>query len=89
MIGGDIMSILLYADDIVLTAPTTENLQALLDVADSWCRKCGMVINAAEAQVLHVRNHQRPRSAFQFTCGEAKLDYTDHNKYLGYIIHDI
>ena len=47
MIGGDIMSILLYADDILLTAPTAENLQAMLDVADSWCRKWGMVINAA------------------------------------------
>ena len=88
MVGGLILSILLYADDIVLIAPTPEKLQAMLDVVTSWCRKWGMDINAKKTQILHVRNHQRPRSNFEFRCGENALSYTESYKYLGFFIHE-
>ena len=33
-----IVSVFLYADDIVLIAPTAENLQRMLDALNSWCK---------------------------------------------------
>ena len=33
------VSILLYADDIVLIAPNENNLQCLLDYVKGWCKK--------------------------------------------------
>ena len=88
MISGLVLSILLYADDIVLLAPTPEKLQNMLDVVSRWCEKWGMQINVNKTQIMHVRNHQRPRSTFQFNCGGAPLAYTDSYKYLGVILHE-
>ena len=87
-IGDICLSILLYADDICLMAPSAENLQAMLDVVSKWCTKWGMQINVKKTQIMHVRNHQRPRSDFQFTCGGSPLSYTDTYKYLGYTLHE-
>ena len=88
MVAGMCLSILLYADDIVLCAPTPEKLQMMLDVVGKWCRTWGMQINAKKSQILHVRNPQRPRSSHPFNCGGAPLVYTDKYKYLGFILHE-
>ena len=47
-----------------------------------------MQINANKTKILHVRNHQRPRSTFKFTCGNDELIYTECFKYLGCMIHE-
>ena len=88
MIGGSCLSILLYADDIVLLAPKPENLQCMLDTISAWCNKWCMQINPQKTQVLHARNRQRPRSTFQFSCTGAPLAYTESYKYLGYFVHE-
>lgn len=87
-LGNEEIAILLYADDIVLLASSPEELQKMLDVVNKWCSKWGMQINASKTQILHVRNHQRPRGTYKFTCGSADLNYTDCYKYLGYIINE-
>ena len=87
-IGGNNISILLYADDIVLLSPTENKLQEMLNQVNSWCSKWGMKINASKTQIVHVRNHQRPRSSFVFKCGDATLSYAEYYKYLGYTIHE-
>ena len=58
------ISILLYADDIVLLAPSPENLQAQVDIVSEWCRKWSIKINVAKTNAIHShkksRNRQRP-----------------------------
>ena len=88
MIGGPCLSIILYADDIVLLAPKPENLPCMLDTISAWCNKWCMQINPQKTQVLHARNRQRPRSTFQFSCTGAPLAYTESYKYLGYFVHE-
>lgn len=41
-----------------------------------------MRINTSKPQIVHVRNHQRPRSTFKVTCGSAELSYTESYKYI-------
>ena len=88
MIGGSCLSILLYADDIVLLAPKPENLQCMLDTISAWCNRWCMQINPQKTQVLHARNWQRPRSTFQFSGTGAPLAYTESYKYLAYFVHE-
>ena len=38
-IGGEQISLLMYADDIVLISTNEEGAQAQLDVMTSWCQK--------------------------------------------------
>lgn len=40
-IGGYNSSCLLYTDDIVIYADNEDDLQAILDLVDAWCRKLG------------------------------------------------
>ena len=44
-VGGQDISMLLYADDIVLISPTAKNLQQILNEVSNWCLKWGMRIN--------------------------------------------
>ena len=88
MIDTFCLCILLYADDIVLTAPNPEKLQNMLNIVARWCEKWGMQVNINKTQILHVRNHQRPRSDFKFHIGNSYLNYTESYKYLGYTIHE-
>ena len=87
-VGGQDIYILLYADDIVLISPTAENLQQMLNEVSNWCLQWGRRINPSKTQVMHIRNHKRPRTSHAFTCGEHKLSITDTYKYLGYISHE-
>ena len=60
--GGEQLSILMYADDLICLAPDENKLQMLLDVVTVWCDKWLMKINPKKTQVMHVRNYQRARS---------------------------
>ena len=40
-IDEDMISTLLYADDIVLISPSAENIQSMLNVMDTWCKNGG------------------------------------------------
>jgi len=38
-VGVRKLSLILYADDIVLMADSEEKLHSILDTVDSWCKK--------------------------------------------------
>jgi hypothetical protein len=82
-IDDTMVSILLYADDIVLLAPTEEKLQCMLDKMHEWCRKWRLELNKEKTKVLHFRTPSTRRSNFTFKCGDITLDYAESYKYLG------
>ncbi|KAK6181159.1 hypothetical protein SNE40_009082 [Patella caerulea] len=82
-IDDTMISALLYADDIVLLAPDEIKLQKLLDILNVWCSKWRILINQAKTKVIHFRNPGISKSNAIFTCGNIKLDYCSHYKYLG------
>ena len=49
------ISTLLYADDIVLIAPSAENLPGLINVFAEWCLKWGMSLNLDKTNIVHFR----------------------------------
>jgi len=82
------ISILLYADDIVLLAETEDELQCLLNILDSWCKANTMVVNPVKSNVVHFRPKSITRSAVNFICGENTLNTTAKYTYLGLLLDE-
>ena len=61
-----IISILLYADDIVLFSENEEEMQSLLYLVQCWCEKFKLQVNLTKTNILHVRPKRRSRSNFVF-----------------------
>ena len=51
------VSILLFADDIVLLSPTEEQLQLLLNFLSDWCRINKMEVNINKTKIIHFRKN--------------------------------
>ena len=86
--GGEQCALLMYADDIVFLSPDIDKAQKQVTVLYEWCKKWRMSINPKKSQVMHIRNHQKPRSQTKIYCGNHELSYTDKYKYLGYTIQE-
>jgi hypothetical protein len=81
--GDNEISILLYADDIVIIAETEEALQCMLNELDMWCKHWQMNINRDKTQVIHFRPKRKKQTNFLFRIGNLKLDIVSKYKYLG------
>ena len=77
------ISILAYADDIVLLAPNPCNLQALISKLQMWCLSNGITVNINKTKVVHFRAQRRQRSDHVFTYEDRPLEYCNEYKYLG------
>ena len=82
------MSILMYADDIVLMADSEEKLQSMLDVLNNWCKRWRVVINTSKSKCMHFRKGRSRKTQFTFRVGDSELELVDKYKYLGVIFHD-
>ena len=82
-LNGFELSILLYADDIVLIAPDEHKLQLMLEFVSSWCKKWRMMVNTDKTQVVHFRPATKPRTRFEFHFGGDTLLLVPDYKYLG------
>ena len=61
---SELISILLYCDDIVLFAENEDDLQALLFITENWCKKWQLDVNLSKTNILHVRNKSKDQSRF-------------------------
>ena len=87
-LDGDIVSILLYADDIVLIAETAEDLQLMLNCLNEWCSANCISVNASKSNVIHFRPKSVPQIDVQFNCGSHNLDISDRYTYLGLALNE-
>ena len=81
----DSVSILLYADDIVLLSDNEAKMQTMLDCLDQWCSNWGLAINFEKSKVIHFRNASHPRTEYNFHCGQSHVEIFDQYKYLGVV----
>ena len=82
-INGRNVSILLYADDIVLISDTEVNLQYMLDSMHEWYHKWKLKLNIDKSNVMHFRPKRQKRTAFKYHFGDDELINVDKYKYLG------
>ena len=82
-IGGKKLSILLYADDIVLMRKSEENLLKIVDYFQKCCKKWMLKFNEDKSNVVHFRKTRKRCTLFQFQCGNCFLKTVLHYTYLG------
>lgn len=85
-IESEIISILLYADDIVLLAENKHDLQVLLNALSEWCNVNDMQINCTKSNIVHFRPPSVQKVDFVFKCGNETLDIVDRYTYLGIVL---
>jgi hypothetical protein len=82
------LSILLYADDIVLVAESAQHLQCMLNCLFEWCMKWRLVVNEGKTKVMHIRPSRTPLTPCIFKFGNKVLDIVQSYKYLGIYVNE-
>ncbi|XP_065652786.1 uncharacterized protein LOC136080105 [Hydra vulgaris] len=83
---GPLVNHALYADDIVLCAPSAKGLQILLDLCSSYAVKHDIVYNNIKSQIMFFEIYKPLINSPSFTLSGMVLTYTSHYKYLGHLI---
>ena len=81
---NNVISILMYADDIVLISESTDELQIMLNSLNRWCCKWRLAINESKTKVIHFRNKNTLQTDYVFNCGENTIVCVSEYKYLGF-----
>ena len=81
-IGGEKLSILLYADDICLIAESEEKLQAMLDMLHIWCKNWQVLINTDKSKCMHFSKNRAIQTKNLFKIGDNIIETVDRYKYL-------
>ena len=55
VINDEAISILLYADDVVLLAENEDDLQHMLNILSQWCNRNNMIVNCSKSNIVHFR----------------------------------
>lgn len=79
----ELISILLYADDIVCMTETEIDLQDILYATEEWCKKWRLEVNLSKTNIMHVRNKRKHQSKFTFLFNKRPVPYCKSYKYLG------
>ena len=87
-VGDDQVSMLLYADDIVLLSESPYGLQQQLNIVNTWMANWYMTVNLDKSKVLHFRPKRTPKTIAKFYIGISRLEVTDMYRYLGITFTD-
>ena len=77
------IGVLLYADDIVLIAPSEDKLQRMLDRVHEWCYKWRISVNQKKTKVMHFRPKTVNCTQTIFTIGDINISCAENYRYLG------
>ena len=87
-IEGLILTVLAYADDLVILSDTEEKLQKLMDCLTNWCAKWRLSINNAKSGVIHFRNTRVKKTNYKFMLAGKQVDVVSDYKYLGVVLDE-
>jgi hypothetical protein len=80
-------SILVYADDILLLAPSVTALQELLLLCNNEINELGLQLNCKKSVCIRIGKRFDYRCAKLFTCTGNELEWVSQTRYLGtYIV---
>ena len=84
-LGGELISAMFYADDLVLMADSPAQLTQLLNALDVFCVASGMKVNAQKSEVV-IFNRSQMHASVPTPCWHiagAPLKLSDEFSYLG------
>ena len=77
------VSVLAYADDIVLIGSTSMELERMLQKLSEWCIKWRVSVNVSKTKIVHFRKQGTPCVEYDFCFQNSRLDIVKEYKYLG------
>ncbi len=81
-IGSGKLSILIFADDIVLIADGEEKLQAMINNVELCCNKWELCVNKDKTKVMHFRNKRKARCNIKFMFDGSELEMVKQYIYI-------
>ena len=87
MLMNQIISHLLWADDLILLALDPKTLQCQLDHLNKFCKDWGVEINVTKTKLLIFNRHILSHQPTGLNIGGYKLEHVDSYCYLGIEIH--
>ena len=84
-VGGTVVNHMLYADDIVLFAPSAKGLQKLLDLSHTYGCNHDIEFNPLKSSVMYI-DSRKAGYAQSMTIGGKTLNTVTSFSYLGHII---
>ena len=85
-LGVEKVSVLAYADDLVLLADNEDDMNSMLAIINCWCNSNKMVVNPSKSKIVHFRGPSTSRTSSQFLCGDVELTISDSYAYLGVLL---
>ena len=86
-LAGDIINILMYADDIVLFAETPRQLQLMINRLYEYCTMWSLKVNMAKSQVMIMKKGGgRKTNEEKWFYNEEPVEVVNMYKYLGVLI---
>ena len=80
---GDRLSMLMYADDLVLIASSPKDLQCMLNTLYNRTIKWRLSINIEKTKVMHCRKQRNKNTDFTFQLGDYDVKTVGSYRYLG------
>ena len=84
-VGGTVVNHMLYADDIILIAPSAKVLQKLLDISHTYGCNHDIAFNPSKSGVMYI-DSRKAGNARSMTIGGKTLNAVTSFSYLGHII---
>ena len=85
--GDANISMLAYADDLILIAGSEVDLQSMLSCLYEYCSKWRLTVNSNKTQNMHCRKAMQNTTDFEFKYGNATITKTETYRYLGVTIN--
>ena len=85
-IGESKISILLYADDIVLLSDSPYGIQQQLNILKDWLKTWHRKANVDETKIVQFRPHTTRQSIAKFFIDDQNVIVTDSYTYLGVLL---
>ena len=82
-ISEQMVSLLIYADDIIFISDSPEGLQKQLDILHRWSNRWHLSVNIVKTKVIHFRKTSDPCTNFSFKLGDKHIDIVRSYRYLG------
>ena len=85
LVVAQVINHLMYADDIVLVAPSAKGMQRLIDVAYNYGCQYDIIFNSSKSQMM-VFDTRKIGHTVDFSIGSSTMNETTSYRYLGHII---
>lgn len=82
-LGSTLLHILLYADDMVILAPSAETLQIKLKIAAKFLKERGLQVNLEKTKVVVFRRAGRLKQHEAFNWNDSRIEIVKSYTYLG------